>query len=75
MNYATAKAIAAEHAPNLIIDDEIEGQLHVCVRKHEKGPPFSITLPVSTEAMPMQPEEEATAFKGALDAAVRYLGA
>jgi hypothetical protein len=46
MNYATAKAIAAEVAPTLLVDDQ-HPQLQdmLVVRKGEGGHPFSIHIP------------------------------
>lgn len=46
MNYEQAKAIIAEHEElGLLLDPEVPGQAHICVRKSEKGEPFSIMLP------------------------------
>lgn len=44
MNYDQAKAIVAERAPDLILDDH-EGHAHVVVRKTKGGRTFSIMLP------------------------------
>lgn len=72
MNYATAKAIINQEAPELHVDDPNPGYPRmVVVRKAEGAPiPFSITLPVSRpedfqdiparDAVPEQPEVPAT---------------
>src|SRR6266404_7481426 len=71
MNYDQAKAIAAEHAPNLLIDDD-GGHPHIVVRKAKNGHPFNIMLPVSTDAVPRTEEQERKLFTDALDAAVAH---
>lgn len=73
MNYAHAAKIADQHAPELILDAEEPGQPHICVRKTKDGTPFSIYLPVSTEANPLTPEQEEHSLKVALDAAKAHL--
>lgn len=70
MNYAQAKEIAAEHAPDLILDEEVKGQAHICVRATKDGPPFSIHLPMSTD----NAEADRKVLTDALDSANRALG-
>jgi hypothetical protein len=80
MNYDQALAIAAVHAPNLLVDPEKKGDPHICVRASESGPPFSIML-VTTDVHSSEPEvvaEGAEADKkvltDALDAARKHFG-
>lgn len=64
MNYDQAKQIVSEHAPDLILDDEVKGQQHICVRATKSGMPFSIMLPttlVDHGAADAEPVDEATA--------------
>lgn len=73
MNYAQAKAIITERAPDLIIDPD-SGHQHICVRKSLRGAPFSIALPDAHLA----PEEERAAqelemLAGSIDAANKML--
>lgn len=65
MNYEKAKAIAAQHAPDLLLDDDA-GHPHVVVRKTKEGRGHSIMLPLSLfmppiEACDATPEIPATA--------------
>lgn len=69
MNYAQAKQIAAEHAPDLILDPEVKDQAHICVRATKVGAPFSIHLPMSTD----NAEADRKVFTDALDSATRML--
>lgn len=69
MNYAEAKAIASDHAPDLLVDPEVKGQPHICVRTSKSGPPFSITL-ITTD----NTETDADHLKASLDQAVQTLG-
>lgn len=69
MNYAQAKEIAAEVTPALIVDPEVPGQPHICVRRTAKGAPFSITLVTTDDAA-----ADVKTLKDALDAANVTLG-
>lgn len=80
MNYDQALAIAAEHAPKLIVDAHRTSMPAMfVVRKVEGGHPFSIHLPTAlpnpdtTDAEKDAQEREM--FMQALDAAVVSLGA
>lgn len=70
MNYAQALQIAAEHAPKLIVDSEVAGDPHICLRAHKDGRPFSIMLPESTD----DAEADVKLLTDALDAAAKNLG-
>jgi hypothetical protein len=70
MNYAQALLIAADHAPHLLVDLEVKGQPHICVRTSAKGAPFSIMLPESTD----DAEADKKRLTDALDAATKHLG-
>lgn len=70
MNYAQAKQITSEHAPDLIVDPEVPGQPHICVRATAKGAPFSIHLPESTD----DAEADKKVLTDALAAAAKHLG-
>lgn len=70
MNYATALQIAADHAPKLLVDPEVPGQPHICVRATEGGPPFSIHLPETTD----DTEADTKLLTDSLDAACKNLG-
>lgn len=69
MNYAQALLIAADHAPHLLVDLEVKGQPHICVRASAKGEPFSIMLPISTD----DAEADKKHLTDALDAATKHL--
>lgn len=70
MNYAQALQIAADHAPELLIDPEVAGDPHICVRARKDGAPFSIMLPESTD----DAEADTKLLTDALDAAAKNLG-
>lgn len=70
MNYAQAKQIASEHSPDLMLDPEVKGQAHICVRTTKNGAPFSIHLPLSTD----NAEADRKILTDALDSATRALG-
>lgn len=70
MNYAQAMQIAADHASELLIDPEVKGAQHICVRARKDGPPFSIMLPATTD----DTEADTKLLTDALDAASRTLG-
>ena len=58
MDDATAKKIAAETHPDLLIEDSPGTMRHILVRKAEGSTPFNVMLPESTDAVPM---DDATA--------------
>lgn len=70
MNYDTALKIAADHNPELLIDPEVKGQAHICVRARKDGAPFSIHLPETTD----DTEADTKVLTNALDAAAKTLG-
>lgn len=78
MNIDQARALVELHAPDLLTS---EGPGHINIHKPitysngnvTLGPPFSITLPHSTEAMPLTAEQEEELFLQSLDAAKRTL--
>lgn len=79
MNYAAAKAIIEEIAPELTVDAD-KGHAHIVVRKTigegdkaRLSPPFSIMLPVSTDAVPMDDAQEREVLAGAVNAARSHL--
>lgn len=72
MDHATAKTIIEEAAPDLIVGGNTGA--HINVRKTERGAPFSIMIPVSTVAVPMDEAEEKAALLAALEAAKSHLG-
>lgn len=71
MNYDQALLIAADHAPHLLVDPEVKGQPHICVRISAKGAPFSIHLPESTDDA--EAEADKKTLTDALDAATKHL--
>lgn len=85
MDYAKAKAIVTEYAPNLTLDAEDPDRDHtIIVRKSAKGQPFNITLshaklediePTKTKtAEQIADEQEHKLLTDALDSACRTFG-
>lgn len=70
MKYDQALQIATDHAPELIVDPEVKGDPHICVRARKDGRPFSIMLPESTD----NGETDVKLLTDALDAACKNLG-
>jgi hypothetical protein len=77
MDHAKAKAIAAAHAPHLIIDDQHPDVPDaLVVRKTAAGAPFSIHVSSCLDqAAPDVDAQEHKMLTDALDAAVKALGA
>ena len=78
MDYAKAKAIAAEHKPNLIVDpphNELKDMF--VVRRKDGAMPFSIHLPSTPSNSTATPEEaeaqEIDSLKVSLDSADQLL--
>lgn len=69
MDYATAKEIVKEYAPELLLDAERKTLPHICVRRTLKSAPFSIMLPVPMAGEEPDPEAEKKQLTDALDAA------
>lgn len=74
MDYATAKTIIAEIAPDLLLDPEVPGQAHILVRKTKDGPPFSIMLPRFPAQKPIE-EQERDSLAESISAAKEHLDA
>lgn len=74
MDYAKAKQIVEEVAPELVIGADT-GMPHIDVYKKDGRIPFSISLPKSTDDMPMEPEDEQVVFIQGIQAAKRHLDA
>lgn len=77
MNYDQAKAIAASHAPSLVVDPPVKDHPSLLVvRKSKDAPPFSIHLSTLTGDMAAGKTAdeitaaETTLLTGALDAAL-----
>jgi hypothetical protein len=69
MNYAQAKTMIADRFPDLILDPEVTGQPHICVRGRKNGPPFSVMLPETTD----DPTVDAAVLAASLGAAEKHL--
>jgi len=81
MDYQTASKIVAEVAPDLHVGPNTGmNHINVHVTTGEPGsarmsPAFSIMLPQSTDAMPMEPEDEQVLFIQSIQSAKAHFGA
>ena len=73
MDYATAKKIADETHPKLLVEDSPGKLRHILVRKTAKQAPHSVMLPESTEAVEMTEVEQREQLIASLQAADRSL--
>ncbi len=80
MDYAKAAKIVSEIADDIVVGPDT-GLAHVNIYRRAaggdgpSGSPFSVMLPTSTEAVPLEPEDEQVMFIQSVQAAKRHFNA